>query len=106
MIPVAPPDSGYVFAVADDSDFYIPGTLHVERDDTLFLFADDKEAAKAAELEGFPLIHGMEDVLDGVYLDTPENRETILRSLEEYPEYRAIDHAGQQAPGMNADLTL
>ena len=32
---------GYVFAVADGSEFYIPGALRVERDDELLLFDDD-----------------------------------------------------------------
>jgi len=99
----APPGSGYVFAVADGSDFYIPGALHVERDDTLFLFADDEEAAKAAELAGFPLIHEMEDVPDGVYLDTEENRAAILRGLRQYPEYK---NARAAEPEMTADFTL
>ena len=55
MNPTAPPGSGYVFAIADGSGFYIPGALHVERDDELFLFADDEEHPNAADLEGFPL---------------------------------------------------
>ena len=41
-VPVAPAGSGYVFAAADGSEFYIPGALHVERDDELFLFASDE----------------------------------------------------------------
>ena len=100
---VAPPGSGYVFALADDSDFYIPGALHVERDDSLSLFPDDEEAAKAAEQDGFPLIHGMEDVPDGIYLDTEENREAILRGLRQYPEYR---QAELRAPEMITDFVL
>lgn len=81
---------GYLFAMADGSNFYIPDALHVERDDELFIFGDDAEAAKAAEQDGIRLIYGMEDVPDGVYVDTPENRAAILESLEKYPEYRSV----------------
>ena len=101
----APAGSGYVFAVADGSEFYIPGALHVERDDELFLFADDEEAALAAERDGFPLIRGMEDVPDGVYLDTEENRAAILLGLREHPEYRTATHTVEQGPQMGPALT-
>ena len=104
--PIAPAGSGYVFAIADNSSFYIPGALHVERDDTLFLFDDDEEAALAAERDGFPLIHGMEDVPDGVYLDTAENRAAILCGLREYPEYRTITHTEEHGPETAPALTL
>lgn len=73
--------SGYVIAIADGSEFYIPNALHVERDDELWIYKDDEEAARAAEREGVKLIFGMEHVPDGVYLDTPENRTVILREL-------------------------
>ena len=95
---IAPDRSGYIFAVADGSGFYIPGALHVERDDGLFLFDDDQEAALAAERDGFPLVRGMEDVPDGVYLDTGENRAAILLGLEKYPEYRTVAHTVEQEP--------
>ena len=101
----APAGSGYVFAVADGSEFYIPGALHVERDDELFLFADDEEAAVAAERDGFQLIRGMEDVPDGVYLDTEENRAAILLGLREHPEYRTATHTVEQGPQMGPALT-
>ena len=101
----APAGSGYVFAIADGSEFYIPGVLHVERDDELFLFADDEEAALAAERDGFPLIRGMEDVPDGVYLDTEENRTAILLGLREHPEYRTATHTVEQGPQMGPALT-
>ena len=92
------PSKGYVLAYADFSDFYIPNALHVERDDELFLFADDAEAAKAAERDGIRLIYGMEDVPDGVYVDTPENRTAILEGLEKYPEYRSAAAETEQTP--------
>lgn len=82
--------TGYVLAVAENSSFYIPDAVHVERDDDLFLFADDEEAARAAERDGIQLIYGMGDVPDGVYVDTPENRAVIAAGLEKYPEYRAV----------------
>ena len=40
---------GYVIAVCDDSEFYIPDAEHIERDDSLWLFNSDKEAAIAAK---------------------------------------------------------
>lgn len=101
----APAGSGYIFAIADGSEFYIPGALHVERDDELFLYADDEEAALAAERDGFPLIRGMEDVPDGVYLDTEENRAAILLGLQAYPEYRTVTHTVEQGPQMGPALT-
>ncbi len=79
---------GYVLAVADGSEFYIPDAVHIERDDEAFRFADDAEAAKAAEQDGVRLIYGMEHVPDGVYVDTPENREIIQKNLEAYPAYK------------------
>ena len=63
MIHEAPPGCGYVFAIADGSDFYIPNALHVERDDELFLFADDEDAAQAAEAAGVPLIRDRKSVV-------------------------------------------
>ena len=81
---------GYVFAIADGSEFYIPDAVHIERDDELFLFADDEQAAQAAERDGVRLIYGMEHVPDGVYVDTPENREVIQKNLEAYPEYKKV----------------
>ena len=101
----APAGSGYVFAIADSSEFYIPGALHVERDDELLLFDDDEEAALAAERDGFPLIRGMDDVPDGVYLDTEENRVAILLGLREHPEYRTVTHTVEQGPQMGPALT-
>lgn len=81
---------GYVLGYADGSDFYIPGALHVERNDELFSVPDDETAARMAEKDGISLIYGMKYVPDGVYVDTPENREAILRGLEMYPEYKQI----------------
>ena len=49
----------------------------MERDDELFRYADDEAVAKAAEQDGVRLIHGMDGVPDGVYLDTPENRQLL-----------------------------
>ena len=86
---------GYVFAIADGSEFYIPDAVHIERDDELFLFADDEQAAQAAERDGVHLIYGMEHVPDGVYVDTPENREVIQKNLEAYPEYKKVADAPQ-----------
>ena len=88
-------EKGYVFAIADGSEFYIPDAVHIERDDELFLFADDEQAAQAAERDGVRLIYGMEHVPDGVYVDTPENREVIQKNLEAYPEYKKVVNVPQ-----------
>jgi hypothetical protein len=85
-MPVSLPDPtgrGYVFAVADDSDFYIPGALHIERDDSMMTFKHDGDAADAAKRDGVPLIGDMDGVPDGVYIDTPKNRAVIAKCLAE-----------------------
>ena len=46
------------------------------------------EAAKAAEQDGVRLIYGMDGIPDGIYIDTPENRELIRKGLGLYPDYR------------------
>lgn len=79
---------GYVIAVCDDSEFYIPNAEHIERDDSLWLFNSDEEAAIAAEKDGVRLIRGMPDVPDGVYIDSEENRKHIEAMLKQYPEYK------------------
>ena len=69
---------GYVLAVCDDlNDPYICGALHVERDDSLWIYETDEEAARAAERDGVKLLYGIPYVEDGVYLDTPENRRLL-----------------------------
>ena len=45
----------------------------------------------------------MEDVPDGVYLDTEENRKAILRGLQQYPEYKNVCAA---EPEMTDHFTL
>lgn len=72
--------SGYVFAVCQDADDpYICGALHVERDDQAvsWIYETDEEAAGAAERDGVKLLYGIPYVEDGVYLDTPENRQLL-----------------------------
>ena len=59
---------GYVPAYADNSSFYIPGVLHVERDDSRMLCEDDEAASVLAEEDGIRLVYGMEGVPDGVYI--------------------------------------
>lgn len=75
---------GYVVAIAAGSTFYVDDATHIERDDSCnpFVFQTDEEAAKAAEKDGIRLIHNMPGVMDGVYLDTPQNREILTRALE------------------------
>lgn len=71
---------GYIFAVCQDADDpYIRWALHVERDDQAvpWNFKTDEEAARAAERDGVKLLYGIPYVEDGVYLDTPENRQLL-----------------------------
>jgi hypothetical protein len=79
-----PAGRGYLFSVSDGEYPYIPGILHVERDDSLFKYPDDAAAALAAERDGIKLIHGMPHVPDGVYLDTQENRAAIADHFERH----------------------
>lgn len=87
---------GYVLAYADNSSFYIPGVIHVERDDSLMLCEDDEAASALAEKDGIRLISGMAGVPDGVYIDTPENRAAIVAGLEKYPEYKNVPLQGRR----------
>ena len=71
---------GYVFAVCQNADDpYICGALHVERDDQAvpWIYETDEEAARAVERDGVKLLYGIPYVEDGVYLDTPENRQLL-----------------------------
>ncbi|MDR0859177.1 MAG: hypothetical protein LBN97_09115, partial [Oscillospiraceae bacterium] len=72
-----PTGTGYLFAVSDDSEYYIPNALHIERDDSLMLYASDSAAGRAARIAGVPLIDNLDGVPEGVYLDTPRNRALI-----------------------------
>ena len=78
-------EKSYVIAICDDSNFYLPNAEHIERNDGRVPWGvpDDNAAAKAAEDDGIRLIYGMEDVPDVVYIDTPENREVIVKGLNE-----------------------
>ena len=79
----------------DEGDPYIPGALHVERDDSAvpWQFPYDKDAARAAEQDGIKLVYGIPHVEDGIYVDTPENRKV----LEEYSQmWENILAAGQK----------
>lgn len=72
--------TGYVFAVCQNADDpYICGALYVERDDQAvpWIYETDEEAARAAERDGVKLLYGIPYVEDGVYLDTPENRQLL-----------------------------
>ena len=71
---------GYVFAVCEsEGDPYIQGALHVERDDYAvpWRYETDEEAARGAERDGVKLLYGIPYVEDGIYLDTPENRQLL-----------------------------
>ena len=79
--------SSWLLIYATGSEFYIPNALHIERNDELMLVEDDEQASKEAEKAGIPLIYDMENVPDGVYVDTEENRKIIKEMLNVYPEY-------------------
>lgn len=85
-------DKGYGIFVSNGSHFYIPGAEHIEMIDEEAMFGDDEEACKQAEMDGVKLIYGMEGVSDGIYIDTLKNRNIIIKSLEQYPEYKKLDN--------------
>ncbi len=91
-------NKSYLICVSDDANFYVPDALHIERNDDLMLVDTDQEACAAAERDGIKLIYGMERVPDGMYLDTPENRERIRREYEQNPGYPCFE-AGQRTAG-------
>ena len=69
---------GYIItACHSDSGSFIRDALHVEMDTENWLYSDDDEAARAAQRDGVKLIYGVPFVADGIYLDTPENREIV-----------------------------
>lgn len=82
--------NSWLLAYADNSGFYIPNVLHVERNDDKMLVEDDKQACVEAEKSGIPLICDMQFVPNNVYVDTEENRRIILEMLKKYPEYKKI----------------
>lgn len=78
-------EKDYVIAICDEYDApYLTGALHIERNDSKIppVYITDEEAARVAEQDGVRLIYGMDGVEEGIYLDTPENRETIKSFLE------------------------
>ena len=69
---------GYIItACHSDSGSFIRDALHVEMDTENWLYNDDDEAARAAQRDGVKLIYGAPFVTDGIYLDTPKNREIV-----------------------------
>lgn len=81
-------EKSYLICIAEESDFYIPNALHIERNDSLMLVKDDEEASIEAEKDGIKLIYNMAGVPNQVYVDTPENRKTIEEMLVKFPEYK------------------
>ena len=88
MILISNQEKGYFITATINHGSYIPEALHVERIDDMALYDGDFEAAKAAEQDGVRLIYGMGGIPDGIYIDTPENRELIRKGLGLYPDYR------------------
>ena len=69
---------GYIItACHSDSGPFIRDALHIEMDTQNWLYNDDDEAARAAQRDGIKLICGVPFIADGVYLDTPEDREIV-----------------------------
>mgnify|MGYP000893335197 CR=1 FL=1 len=81
-------EKSYIIAIAEDSGFYIPNALHIERNDELMLVKDDIQASIEAEKDGIKLIYNMEGIPNQVYIDTERNRKTIVEMLIKYPKYR------------------
>ena len=88
MTLISNQEKGYFITATINHGSYIPEALHVERIDDMALYDGDFEAAKAAEQDGVRLIYGMDGIPDGIYIDTPENRELIRKGLGLYPDYR------------------
>lgn len=74
---------GYIITVSQASSFYADGVSHVEKDDTCSIYDSDAEATAAAEKRGYKFIRGMAGVMDGVYLDTQQNRNLLTKMLRE-----------------------
>ena len=69
---------GYVITACDSPDgAFIQDALHVEPDTRNWIYDDDESAARAAQRDGVKLVYGIPYVADGVYLDTPENRDIL-----------------------------
>jgi len=110
VILISNQEKGYFITATINHGSYIPEALHVERIDDMALYDGDFEAAKAAEQDGVRLIYGMDGIPDGIYIDTPENRELIRKGLGLYPDYRnwrddfdpsfvaELDLTGEDAP--------
>ena len=82
MILISNQEKGYFITATINHGSYIPEALHVERIDDMALYDGDFEAAKAAEQDGVRLIYGMDGIPDGIYIDTPENRELIRKGRD------------------------
>lgn len=82
---------GYGIFIAEGSSFYIPQAEHIEKIDEDNLFSDDEEACKQAEKDGVKLIYNMEGIPDGVYIDTIQNRDILIKALEQHPEYKTLN---------------
>jgi hypothetical protein len=79
--------TGYLIIYAENSEYYIPNALHIQKNDDKNIFEDDYKAALQAKKDGIPLICNMRGIEDNVYIDTLENREIIEKALKDYPEY-------------------
>ena len=86
----------YVVTYEENHALYIPEAFFIKVDKSCATYLHGKnnveqhtkEASKAAEHAGIKLIYGMANVQDGVYIDTPSNRTTIMEMLERFPWYK------------------
>jgi len=70
------------------SSAIIPEAFYIKRDVSVCLYETDEAAIAAARHDGVCLIYGMDNVPDGLYLDTPQNRQHILTMLIDFPQYK------------------
>ena len=58
--------NSWLLAYADESEFYIPDVLHVERNDELMLVEGDEQASKEAEKAGIFTEADVDSLIDEI----------------------------------------
>ena len=83
----------WVIATTNSAWDIIPEAEHIERNCKASLpdDYDDFDAAKTASKAGVKLIHDIEGIYKGFYVDTPENRTIIADYMAKHPD--EVGHA-------------